>query len=262
MSSPLGPHTPSSTSARPASLARGALGERASRDSHPREGHSGEGHSGKGHSSKSHAGNDDSGDGHSGDGAAPKTAALFVRIPTDHARRLDRAAFALRVHKQTLVSELVDRYVNPDSAASLFALANGWGSGTDGGARSAERRADQGADQGVDSRGAAQAGDRARRRVTVETLDHDELTVGRHSFRPRDTDVLTLAEVAELLQVDPEVVLDLACAGELPGRNLRGEWRFARPALLAWLSAGTAAAETARDTPGVAPETATGAAKG
>ena len=46
------------------------------------------------------------------------TAALFVRIPTEYARRLDRAAFELRVPKQSLVSELVERYVDPDSPAS------------------------------------------------------------------------------------------------------------------------------------------------
>jgi excisionase family DNA binding protein len=136
--------------------------------------------------------------------AAEPTAALFVRIPTEHARRLDRAAFELRVPKQSLVSELVERYVNPDSPASLMALGND------------------------------------RRRVTVETLDQGELTVGHHSFRPRDPEVLTPEEAAELLQVDADVVLDLARGGELPGRELGGQWRFARAALLAWLATGTA----------------------
>jgi excisionase family DNA binding protein len=180
------------------------------------------------------------------------TAALFVRIPTEHARRLDRAAFALRVHKQTLVSELVDRYVNPDSAASLVALADGWGRGAEGeprgaGAAAAATAADAdllGAStvQGtrVGRLDAAETGDGGRRRVTVETLDQGELTLGRHSFHPRDPEVLTSEEAAELLQVDPEVVLELARAGELPGRELRGEWRFARAALLAWLATGTA----------------------
>jgi excisionase family DNA binding protein len=53
--------------------------------------------------------------------------------------------------------------------------------------------------------------------------------------------VLTGAEAAELLQVEPDVVLELAGAGELPGRLLGGEWRFARSALLAWLAHGDAA---------------------
>jgi excisionase family DNA binding protein len=175
------------------------------------------------------------------------TAALFVRIPTEHARRLDRAAFELRVPKQSLVSELVERYVNPDSPASLMALGRGWGTGfaaeppgmaapaTDGMAaqRQAPRRPGGAAGPGVGN-------EDGRRRVTVETLDQGELTVGYHSFRPRDPEVLTPDEAAELLQVDPDVVLDLAREGELPGRELAGEWRFARAALLAWLATGTA----------------------
>src|SRR5439155_13913944 len=51
------------------------------------------------------------------------TEALFVRIPVEHARRLDRAAFELRRPKQALVSELVERYIDPDSPASLAAFA-------------------------------------------------------------------------------------------------------------------------------------------
>src|SRR5580704_16687733 len=101
--------------------------------------------------------------------SAQQTAALFVRIPTEHARRLDRAAFELRVPKQSLVSELVERYVNPDSPASLVALGKGWGLGAD----------------------------ESRRRVTVETLDQGDLTVGHHSFRPRNLEVLTPTEAAE-----------------------------------------------------------------
>lgn len=152
-----------------------------------------------------------SGAGCSGGRRAEPTAALFVRIPTEHARRLDRAAFELQIPKQSLVSELVERYVDPDSPASLRALAETGAT----------------ADTG------------AGRRVTVETLDQGELTVGRHAFRPAAaSEVLTAADAAELLQVPPEVVLGLARAGQLPGRDLGGEWRFARAALLDWLAAG------------------------
>jgi excisionase family DNA binding protein len=146
------------------------------------------------------------------------TAALFVRIPTEHARRLDRAAFELKVPKQSLVSELLERYVDPDSPASLAALHDG--------------------------------GSKGRRRVTVETLDQGGLTLGHHSFRPRAPEVLTPEEAAELLQVQAEVVLELACSGELPGRELGGQWRFARAALLDWLGAGTAAERVGRATEG------------
>ena len=74
------------------------------------------------------------------------------------------------------------------------------------------------------------------RRVTVETTD-DGLTVGHAEFRPfAPPDVLTVDQLAEWLQVDPSAVAELADSGELPGRKLGGEWRFAREAVLAWLA--------------------------
>jgi excisionase family DNA binding protein len=120
----------------------------------------------------------------------PSTA-LFVRIPTEQARRLDRASFELRRPKQELVSRLLERYLDEDAR---------------------------------------------RRQVIVETLDPGDLRVGHHSFRPRVPDVLTTQEAAELLQVEPEVVEQLAEAAELPARRLGGHWRFARQAILDWLA--------------------------
>jgi excisionase family DNA binding protein len=77
-----------------------------------------------------------------------------------------------------------------------------------------------------------------RRRVIVET-EGDSLTVGRHSFLPAEGgEVLTLAQAAELLQVDEKALEKLAESGDLPARKLGGEWRFARGALLDWLAAG------------------------
>jgi excisionase family DNA binding protein len=74
------------------------------------------------------------------------------------------------------------------------------------------------------------------RRVTVETTD-DGLTVGHAEFRPfAPPDVLTVAQLAEWLQVDETAVAELADSGDLPGRKLGGEWRFAREAVLAWLA--------------------------
>jgi excisionase family DNA binding protein len=74
------------------------------------------------------------------------------------------------------------------------------------------------------------------RRVVVESMD-DALTVGHHSFVPADAlDVLTLAEAAELLRIDEPTVAKAAERGELPGRKLGGEWRFARSAVLRWLA--------------------------
>jgi excisionase family DNA binding protein len=77
----------------------------------------------------------------------------------------------------------------------------------------------------------------AMRRVTVETTE-DGLTIGHAAFRPHPTppDVLTLADVAHWLKVDEQAVAELAESGELPGRRLGGEWRFARDAVLDWLA--------------------------
>jgi excisionase family DNA binding protein len=130
------------------------------------------------------------------------TAGLFVRIPLAEAEKLDRAAFELKMAKRELVTGLLARYVNPGSPRSLAELR--------------------------------ELGD--RRKVTVETQTED-LVVGQHSFRPSDApDVMTLDEVAEWLQVDEEDVEKLANAGELPGRRIGDEWRFARQAVLDWLA--------------------------
>jgi excisionase family DNA binding protein len=76
----------------------------------------------------------------------------------------------------------------------------------------------------------------ALRRITIEGHD-DALTVGHAEVRPAaPTDVLTLAGVADLLQAAEEDVRALAEAGELPGRRVGGDWRFAREAVLRWLA--------------------------
>ena len=63
-----------------------------------------------------------------------------------------------------------------------------------------------------------------------------DVVVGRAEFTPADAqEVLTVEQVAELLQVEPDDVGALADAGELPGRRIGEEWRFLRSAVLAWL---------------------------
>jgi excisionase family DNA binding protein len=79
------------------------------------------------------------------------------------------------------------------------------------------------------------------RRVAI---DDSDLVVGHHAFKPYESEVLSLEQAAELLQIDVEVMRDLAEAGELPGRRLGDEWRFARRALIDWLAGGPA--ESAR----------------
>ena len=74
------------------------------------------------------------------------------------------------------------------------------------------------------------------RRVTVETTP-DGLSIGHASFRSfPPPDVLTVAQLAEWLDVDAQVLTELAEDGKLPGRRLGGEWRFARDAVLDWLA--------------------------
>jgi excisionase family DNA binding protein len=71
----------------------------------------------------------------------------------------------------------------------------------------------------------------------VAQLVEDHLTVGRHSFTPNETgEVLTPEEAAELLRSDAATVIAMAEDGTLPGRKVGDDWRFARSALLRWLS--------------------------
>lgn len=73
----------------------------------------------------------------------------------------------------------------------------------------------------------------------LSTLETDgEFVLGRADV-PRDVpaaDVMTPGELAALLQVDETTVVALAERGELPGRRVGDEWRFARAAVMAWLA--------------------------
>lgn len=73
--------------------------------------------------------------------------------------------------------------------------------------------------------------------LSVLEVDEAGATVGRHSFAAAGSkEVLTLQEAAALLEVSPDAVRELCGAGGLPGRDVGGEWRFARTALLEWLA--------------------------
>ncbi len=77
----------------------------------------------------------------------------------------------------------------------------------------------------------------SKREVITRLITGDDLVVGAHAFRPTEPlPVLTLDEAAELLRVEASVVRELAEAGRMPGRQVGGEWRFAREALFAWLA--------------------------
>jgi excisionase family DNA binding protein len=137
------------------------------------------------------------------------TSAVFVRIPASDAERLDRAAFELKAPKRDLIAALISRYVDPTTESGLRSL----------------RELTAGED----------------RRIVIEP-GPEPLTVGRHSFRAfEEPEVLDPAQVAELLQVEESVVLELAVERALPARKVGDEWRFSRRAVLDWLAAAESA---------------------
>ena len=137
------------------------------------------------------------------------TTALYVRLPHPESEKLERAASALATNKKTLVTNLVHHYVDPDSAEGLETLRH------------------------LTATATATA---THRKVTV-MLPDESLAVGHHHFTPTPApEVLTTAQAAELLQVTEDEIDALAESGELPGRRIGDQWRFARSALLAWLA--------------------------
>jgi excisionase family DNA binding protein len=140
----------------------------------------------------------------------PKTP-LYVRLPRSQAANLDRAAFELKASKQDLIAGLVARYVQPGSPQGMQEL---------------QRISAQ--PPGFTT---------TRRRETVVEID-DALTVGRASFQPaaEPREIMTLPELAAWLEVDEQVVAELAEAERLPGRKLGEDWRFSRAAILEWLA--------------------------
>ena len=156
------------------------------------------------------------------------TSALYVRLPQSEADKLDRAAEALSSNKKTLVTTLVSRFVDPDSTEGLERLRD---LAAPPGPTTARHRS------GRRTRELAADGAAAPGRMTVNLPDAG-LTVGHHAFTPAPLpDVLTPAQAALLLQVPEAEIVTLAEAGTLPGRRIGDHWRFARPALIAWLSA-------------------------
>jgi excisionase family DNA binding protein len=79
-----------------------------------------------------------------------------------------------------------------------------------------------------------------KRELVTDLVDRylgaEDVLVGRAATEPRRPDVLTVEQLAELLQVDDKTVRALAAKGELPGRKLGRHWRFSRQAVLDWLA--------------------------
>ena len=127
---------------------------------------------------------------------------LFVRLPAEHAARLDRAAARVQAAKKDLIAALVDRYVDPESPEGLAALR-----------------------------------DLAEPRRVVVDLAEKAPVVGHAAFRALEPpEVLTEDQAAELLAVPAAELVELAERGELPGRRIGDRWRFSRAALLEWLA--------------------------
>jgi len=120
--------------------------------------------------------------------------ALYVRIPSEEAEKLHRAADVLRTPKRELITRLVAEF-DPEDPVWTKRVAGPMAS--------------------------AQA----------------EWSMGQHSFVPAsELEILTPAQLAGLLQVEEETVIELAEKRELPGRKVGEEWRFSRDAILAWLA--------------------------
>jgi excisionase family DNA binding protein len=79
-----------------------------------------------------------------------------------------------------------------------------------------------------------------KRELVADLVDRylgaEDLAVGRVAPQFREPDVLTVEQLAELLQVDEKTLRSLAAKGELPGRKVGRHWRFSRQAVLDWLA--------------------------
>jgi len=49
-------------------------------------------------------------------------------------------------------------------------------------------------------------------------------------------EILTVVEVAELLKVADKTVYTMALKGEIPALKVRGQWRFQRSDINAWIT--------------------------
>lgn len=130
----------------------------------------------------------------------PGETPLYVRLPAQASEKLTRAAEALGVHKKVLVADLVTKYLGAPADS-----------------------------------GAARPQATGPRRIF--TLDEGGATLGAYAFHAYDPpEVMNAAQAAHFLQLDEAAILELAEAGQLPGRKLGAAWRFSRAALVAWLA--------------------------
>ena len=65
-----------------------------------------------------------------------------------------------------------------------------------------------------------------------------------------DHEILTIREVATLLRIGEKTAYTMAQSGELPGFKVRGQWRFRRSDVDAWIDARTRRVDAAQDDEG------------
>ena len=65
-----------------------------------------------------------------------------------------------------------------------------------------------------------------------------------------DHEILTIREVATLLRIGEKTAYTMAQSGDLPGFKVRGQWRFRRSDVDAWIDARTRRVDAAQDDEG------------
>jgi excisionase family DNA binding protein len=127
---------------------------------------------------------------------AAETAALYVRLPVADADKLDRVAFELKRPKRDVIRTLVSEYLPEVPHPAPPPHPHPF---------------------------------------TFPAPPPPE--PGRMVYvpAPQPPEVLTVEEVAQLLETDAETIAALAERGELPGRKIGDDWRFRRAAVLDWL---------------------------
>jgi hypothetical protein len=61
------------------------------------------------------------------------------------------------------------------------------------------------------------------------------MSESQSGFEAQHEDVLTLPEAAAYLRVKEKSLAEMAASGNVPGREIEGEWRFSRRAIEDWL---------------------------
>lgn len=67
---------------------------------------------------------------------------------------------------------------------------------------------------------------------------------------PEPDEILTIREVAALLKIGEKTAYTMAQSGELPAFKVRGQWRFARSDINAWIRARVGKSGSGDDGPG------------